>query len=91
VSFVFLAMAVCTCLNAADAHYWYAANFGDLAKFAEPRFSPAYTPITGSVIALIVQLFYCYRISVFRTGAVSMIAFIALVCGKRIAVLHCGI
>ncbi|KAJ7456125.1 hypothetical protein FB451DRAFT_1407451 [Mycena latifolia] len=68
VHFVFLAMALCTCLNAADAHYWYGAGFGDLAKFAEPRFSAFYTPIMGSVIALVVQLFYCYRISVFRAN-----------------------
>ncbi|KAJ6556999.1 hypothetical protein DFH09DRAFT_548073 [Mycena vulgaris] len=75
---VFLAMALCTCLNAADAHYWYAAGFGDLARFAEPRFSAFYTPMMGSLIALVVQLFYCYRISVFRTGAVWFIAIIAL-------------
>ncbi|KAJ7506161.1 hypothetical protein B0H11DRAFT_2272366 [Mycena galericulata] len=78
VYFVFLAMAVCTCLNAADVHYWYAAGFGDLEKFGEARFSPFYTPIMGSVIALIVQLFYCYRISVFRSNAVWFTAVIAL-------------
>ncbi|KAJ7503815.1 hypothetical protein B0H11DRAFT_2187682 [Mycena galericulata] len=78
VYFVFLAMAVCTCLNAADVYYWYAAGFGDLEKFGEARFSPFYTPIMGSVIALIVQLFYCYRISVFRSNAVWFTAVIAL-------------
>ncbi|KAJ7743913.1 hypothetical protein DFH07DRAFT_835129 [Mycena maculata] len=78
VYFVFLAMAVCTCLNAADAHYWYAAGFGDLSKFGEARFSAFYTPMMGSVIALIVQLFFCYRISVFRTNAAWFTSIIAL-------------
>ncbi|KAJ7058335.1 hypothetical protein C8F01DRAFT_289640 [Mycena amicta] len=63
---VFLAMTLCTALNAADAQFWFAANFGDLQKFGEIRFSGFYTPIMGSIIALCVQLFYCYRIMVFR-------------------------
>ncbi|KAJ6601521.1 hypothetical protein B0H10DRAFT_2082246 [Mycena sp. CBHHK59/15] len=78
VYFVFLCMALCTCLNAADAHYWYASGFGDIVKFGQAGFSPFYTPIMGSVIALIVQLFFCYRISVFRTNAVWATALIAL-------------
>ncbi|KAJ6620981.1 hypothetical protein B0H10DRAFT_1031632 [Mycena sp. CBHHK59/15] len=76
---VFLSMALCTCLNAADAHYWYASGFGDIVKFGQAGFSPFYTPIMGSVIALVVQLFFCYRISVFRSGAVWWSALIALV------------
>ncbi|KAJ7480817.1 hypothetical protein FB451DRAFT_1238503, partial [Mycena latifolia] len=76
---VFVVMAVCTCLNAADAHYWYAAGFGDLAKFGQARFSPFYTPLMGSVIALVVQLFFCYRISVFRAGAAWWSALIAVI------------
>ncbi|KAJ7085125.1 hypothetical protein B0H15DRAFT_910485 [Mycena belliarum] len=63
---IFASMALCTCLNAADAYYWFGAGFGDLARLAEPRFSAFYTPMMGSIIALAVQLFYCYRISVFR-------------------------
>ncbi|KAK7046235.1 hypothetical protein R3P38DRAFT_2607109 [Favolaschia claudopus] len=69
VYFVFLTMLVCTCLNAADAYYWFAAGFGDIVKFGQARFSPFYTPLMGSIIALVVQLFFCYRISVFRAGA----------------------
>ncbi|KAJ7854068.1 hypothetical protein B0H14DRAFT_3449855 [Mycena olivaceomarginata] len=68
VYFVFLTMAVCACLNAADAHYWYGAHFGDIAAFAQPGFSPFYTPLMGSLIALAVQLFFCYRISVFGSS-----------------------
>lgn len=62
-------MAVCACLNAADAHYWFAAGFGDIVKFGQARFSPFYTPFMGSIITLAVQLFFCYRISVFRSSA----------------------
>ncbi|KAJ7719330.1 hypothetical protein B0H14DRAFT_3629271 [Mycena olivaceomarginata] len=69
VYFVFLTMAVCACLNAADAHYWFAAGFGDIVKFGQARFSPFYTPFMGSIITLAVQLFFCYRISVFRSSA----------------------
>ncbi|KAJ7155583.1 hypothetical protein C8R46DRAFT_431711 [Mycena filopes] len=69
VYFVFLTMALCTCLNAADVHYWYASGFGDIVKFSTAGFSPFYTPIMGSIIALVVQLFFCYRISVFRSSA----------------------
>ncbi|KAJ7041430.1 hypothetical protein C8F04DRAFT_1080066 [Mycena alexandri] len=69
VYFVFFTMALCTCLNAADVHYWYGSGFGDIVKFGQARFSPFYTPIMGSVIALVVQLFFCYRISVFRSSA----------------------
>ncbi|KAJ6552985.1 hypothetical protein B0H19DRAFT_1236145 [Mycena capillaripes] len=67
---VFLVMALCVCLNAADAHYWFGSGFGDIVKFGEARFSPFYTPLMGSIVALLVQLFFCYRISIFRSGAV---------------------
>ncbi|KAJ7787962.1 hypothetical protein B0H14DRAFT_2950954 [Mycena olivaceomarginata] len=69
VYFVFLTMVLCACLNAADAHYWFAAGFGDIVKFGQARFSPFYTPFMGSIITLAVQLFFCYRISVFRSSA----------------------
>ncbi|KAJ7062440.1 hypothetical protein B0H15DRAFT_958799 [Mycena belliarum] len=76
---VFAVMLVCTCLNAADAHYWYATGFGDLTKFGQARLSPFYTPLMGSVVALAVQLFFCYRISVFRASAMWWSALIAAV------------
>ncbi|KAF7299210.1 hypothetical protein MIND_00869700 [Mycena indigotica] len=66
VYFVFFTMLVCSCLNAADANRWFGDGFGNLLEFSKAGFSPFYTPLMGSVIALSVQLFYCYRISVFR-------------------------
>ncbi|KAJ7056837.1 hypothetical protein C8F01DRAFT_1257494 [Mycena amicta] len=78
---MFLIMLLCTCLNAADANRWWGDGFGDLLEFSRAGFSPFYTPIMGSVIALAVQLFYCYRISVFREsrGSVWWSAAIAVV------------
>ncbi|KAJ7099044.1 hypothetical protein C8R43DRAFT_1048687 [Mycena crocata] len=76
---VALSMLVCTCLNAADAYYWWGSGFGDIVKFGDARFSPGYTPLWGSVIALAVQLFFCYRISVFGSGAMWWSGVIALV------------
>ncbi|KAJ7290692.1 hypothetical protein C8J57DRAFT_1276302 [Mycena rebaudengoi] len=75
---VFLMMLVSICFNAADAHFWYAANFGDLTTFGEARFSAFYTPIIGSLVGFLVQGFFVYRISMFR-GAMWVAAFIALV------------
>ncbi|KAJ7184976.1 hypothetical protein C8R46DRAFT_1209169 [Mycena filopes] len=79
VYFVFLTMSLCTCLNAADAHYWFASGFGDIVKFSKAGFSPFYTPLMGSIIALVVQLFFCYRISVFRAGALWWSVLIAVI------------
>ncbi|KAJ7689329.1 hypothetical protein B0H17DRAFT_1296047 [Mycena rosella] len=75
---VFLMMLLSVCFNASDAHFWYAAHFGDLITFGEARLSAFYTPIIGSLIALAVQLFFCYRISMFRQ-AVWVAGVIALV------------
>ncbi|KAF7291213.1 hypothetical protein MIND_01264700 [Mycena indigotica] len=66
---VFALQTLCLALNGADAQFWYAAHFGDLRAFADVRFSAFYTPIMGSLVALAVQLFYCVRITVFRTGS----------------------
>ncbi|KAJ7911097.1 hypothetical protein B0H13DRAFT_1713917 [Mycena leptocephala] len=76
---VFLGMALCICFNAADAHYWYGSGFGDIIKFGLAHFAPLYISIMGSVIALAVQLFFCYRISVFRSGAIWWSAIIAAI------------
>ncbi|KAF7327343.1 hypothetical protein MKEN_00311900 [Mycena kentingensis (nom. inval.)] len=69
VSFVFISMLVCTCLNAADLQRWYGSGYGDLRVFIKTGFSPFYTPLMGSVIGLVVQLFFCYRITVFRANS----------------------
>ncbi|KAK7443753.1 hypothetical protein VKT23_015536 [Stygiomarasmius scandens] len=49
-----------------DNYRWFAAGFGNLAGLNNPLLSPFYAPITDSVVGLIVQLFYCYRIWILR-------------------------
>ncbi|KAJ7448779.1 hypothetical protein FB451DRAFT_1411205 [Mycena latifolia] len=79
VYFIFLTMTVCTCLNAADVQFWFGAGFGDIARFADPGYSRFYTPLMGSFIAMLVQLFYCYRITVIRRTAWPLSVVIALI------------
>ncbi|KAJ7359761.1 hypothetical protein DFH08DRAFT_952863 [Mycena albidolilacea] len=59
---VFSLQTALTAVNGADVYYWFAAGFGDVLEFSQPRFSPFYTPVAGSAMALIVQTFFCYRI-----------------------------
>ncbi|KAJ7290476.1 hypothetical protein C8J57DRAFT_1611375 [Mycena rebaudengoi] len=75
---VFMMMLITICFNVADTHFWYAANFGDLTAFGQARFSPFYVPIMGSLVALLVQGFFAYRISIFH-GARWVAAFITLI------------
>jgi len=76
---VFLTETVLTALNGVDMYTWFAAGFGDLLTFMKPLISPAYTPIMGSVMALVVQLFFCYRIYIIKRQALPLCIFIALV------------
>ncbi|KAJ7710423.1 hypothetical protein B0H17DRAFT_914355, partial [Mycena rosella] len=69
VYFIFLTMTVCTCLNAADVQFWFGTGFGDIARFTDARHSRFYTPLMGSFIAMLVQLFFCHRIVVIRRAA----------------------
>jgi hypothetical protein len=80
VYFVYVSVLVCTCLNAADIHFWFARSFGDIPGFSDPRLSPVYIPLWGLIIALTVHLFFCYRIFlVGRRRLWPLVAVIALV------------
>ncbi|KAJ7910613.1 hypothetical protein B0H13DRAFT_599752 [Mycena leptocephala] len=76
---IFFFMALSTCLNAADAYFWYASGFGNLIQFSQAHISPFYTPIMGSVIALMIQLFFCYRIWVIKKSALILSIVIAVI------------
>ncbi|KAJ7755373.1 hypothetical protein DFH07DRAFT_492788 [Mycena maculata] len=79
---IFFFMALSMCLNAADAFFWYGSGFGNLIQFTKAHISPFYTPILGSVIALIIQLFFCYRIWIIKSQALYLsiaIAFISVI------------
>ncbi|KAF5386679.1 hypothetical protein D9615_001592 [Tricholomella constricta] len=69
VYFTFVFETTQTCLNGVDIFEWYAAGFGNLAGIANPRLSTIYTPIMGSVMALVVQAFFCYRIWVINRSS----------------------
>ncbi|KAJ7770495.1 hypothetical protein B0H16DRAFT_1515657 [Mycena metata] len=76
---IFFFMALSTCLNAADAYFWYASGFGNLIQFSKAHISPFYTPILGSLIALVIQLFFCYRIWIIKSAAVYLSIGIAVI------------
>ncbi|KAJ7839552.1 hypothetical protein B0H14DRAFT_695009 [Mycena olivaceomarginata] len=76
---IFLSETVMTALNGVDVYHWFAEGFGNILEFAKPLISPAYTPIMGSVMALVVQLFFCYRIYIIKREALPLSIFIALV------------
>ncbi|KAJ7272156.1 hypothetical protein C8J57DRAFT_1317990 [Mycena rebaudengoi] len=83
---IYLTMLVCLCLYATDLHFWFAAGFGDLDKFQRARFSGVSGPIVGSLVGLCVQLFFAYRISMFRqavwlSGLIVVISLLAAVGG----------
>jgi len=50
------------CCAAADLYYWFGSGFGDISHLDNVYLSAFDAPLLGSVIALIIQLFFCYRI-----------------------------
>ncbi|KAJ6571731.1 hypothetical protein B0H19DRAFT_1255670 [Mycena capillaripes] len=76
---IFFFMALSTCLNAADVYFWYASGFGNLIQFSQAHISPFYTPIGGSILALIIQLFFCYRIWIIKKSALPLSIAIAII------------
>lgn len=60
----FLLETLQICMSGADSFYWFASGFGNMAHLANPYLSPFDTPMIGSLVSLIVQLFFCYRIYV---------------------------
>ncbi|KAJ7445556.1 hypothetical protein B0H11DRAFT_2087294 [Mycena galericulata] len=75
VYFILLATTVCTCLNAADVEFWFGTGFGDIARFDDPRNLRIYTPLLGSLIAMLVQIFFSLRIAGMRTWPITVLVF----------------
>ena len=61
---VFLLETVQTTLNGADLYNWFASGFGNIDHLISPFASFIDLPIMGSMVSLIVQLFFVYRIRV---------------------------
>ncbi|KAF9018690.1 hypothetical protein BDZ89DRAFT_959871, partial [Hymenopellis radicata] len=68
-----------TIMNGVDVFNGFARGFGDMAIIGNPGISPVYTPVMGSIIAFVVQMFFCYRILVIRRSAWWLCVLIALV------------
>ncbi|KAJ7751109.1 hypothetical protein B0H16DRAFT_840148 [Mycena metata] len=59
-----------TVMVTADAFHWFVYGFGNPIQLDEPFFNPWDVPVLDSVISLIVQAFYCWRIYFLRKGVV---------------------
>ncbi|KAF8511562.1 hypothetical protein BU17DRAFT_69605 [Hysterangium stoloniferum] len=75
-----------TALTGVDAWYWFCNGYGNLIKLSNPYISAYDTPMLGSVIAIIVQWFFCYRIyslskSYLLAGFIAMISLMGCVGG----------
>lgn len=53
-----------TALCTADAMRWFAIGYGDVIALSKPEFSTFDAPVLDAVIALAVQLTFCWRIKV---------------------------
>ncbi|KAF8904514.1 hypothetical protein CPB85DRAFT_1437809 [Mucidula mucida] len=79
VYFVFAFETAQTIMNGVDVFNSFARGFGNLLIIAEPGISPIYTPIMGSVIAFMVQIFFSYRIWIIKRSVWWLSATIATI------------
>lgn len=68
-----------TALATHDAFQWFAFGFGNMITLSKPFTSSVDAPIMDGVLALIVQIFFCWRIYVLGkswllSGAISLVA-----------------
>jgi hypothetical protein len=86
---VFLLEAVQTVLSGADLFYWFASGYGDVTHLASPFASAFDIPIIESVVAVIVQFFYAYRIWVLSNKRSWWLCLlICLVCRSQASLKH---
>ncbi|PFH45338.1 hypothetical protein AMATHDRAFT_71798 [Amanita thiersii Skay4041] len=62
VAVVFLLETLQVACTEADIFYWFGSGYGNLTKLDNTYISPLDTPLINSVVAFIVQVFFCYRI-----------------------------
>ncbi|KAJ6573233.1 hypothetical protein B0H10DRAFT_2105583 [Mycena sp. CBHHK59/15] len=75
---VFFMETLMTGFNGVDIYLWFAAGFGDMLQLSKPLISPFYSSIMGSIIALVVQGFFCYRIYIIKREALWFCVIIAV-------------
>lgn len=66
-------------MTGADAFYWFCSGFGDITHLGNVYISFFDTPMLGSLMALIVQSFFCYRIWVLSKSNILPV-FLWLLC-----------
>ncbi|KAI9444140.1 hypothetical protein H4582DRAFT_2071717 [Lactarius indigo] len=67
VYFVFLVETVQTALGGADIYYWFVAGFGNVERLGNSHFAPINDAILTTVISVINQGYFCYRIWVLNS------------------------
>jgi hypothetical protein len=68
-----------TVMVTADAFHWFVYGFSNPIQLDEPFLNSWDVPVLDSVISLVVQVFYCWRIYVLRKGVVIPVL-ILIVC-----------
>jgi hypothetical protein len=89
---LYILETVQTALCTADAMRWYAIGYGDLLALIRPEFSTIDAPILDALIAIIVQLTFCWRIMVLSkswwiSGSIALVAVAQLVGALASAIL----
>ncbi|EPQ51337.1 hypothetical protein GLOTRDRAFT_133207 [Gloeophyllum trabeum ATCC 11539] len=88
---VFCLEIVSTAFATVSAWYGLASGWGDPRTLINPSWAFAYTPALHGIIALSVQLFFCWRMTLFGSGFVVP-SFIATVCLMQSAMaIACGV
>ncbi|KAI9446122.1 hypothetical protein H4582DRAFT_531261 [Lactarius indigo] len=62
VYFVFALETTQTALTGADVYFWFVGGFGDFERLKNSHYAPIDIPLTSTVISLLVQMYFCYRI-----------------------------
>jgi hypothetical protein len=59
---VFLLETLQTALSGSDLYHWFVSGFGNMDRLSSPHLSAIDVPVIGSLVSLVVQLFFVYRI-----------------------------
>jgi hypothetical protein len=62
-----------------DMYRWFVSGFGSILALGNVQLSSVDTPMMGSFVAAIVQMFYCYRIYMINEKAWGVSVVVALV------------
>ena len=68
-----------TALTGSDVYYWFIAGFGNVERLAHSHFAPIDLAIVGTIIELVVQGYFCYRIWVMKNKRFSFICWVVAV------------